>query len=224
MIQISRGLRCVLTMAVTLTFGVGVALAQRAVVPSAAQIAQSGQLTGSTYANKSLGFTLSVPAEWNLASEEMNKAMLAAGGKTVVANEAGSRRKALEESLAKTAILFTLSRFPIGTAGNTGNLACGFERTPAGYTLSRYANDNQSFLQKAIPGAKITKANYATTIGGKPSLAFDLEAEQNGALVRQRYYLMQRKGGMLFFVMTWSDEDDIKRGLDTAFDSIKFDK
>ena len=209
-----------------LVIAIGVVAAQRPpkALPSASLIAQSGQLNDSIYTNKLLGLTVNVPEGWSLASEEMNKALLAVGGKKMAENEAGARRKALEDSIARTAILFTLSKFPIGTPGNSGNLACGFERIPVGFTLQKYSSDNQSFLLRTFPTAKITNANYKVTIGGKVFGAFDLEVEQAGILMKQSYYILQRNSGMLFFVKTWSDDDEIKKGMDATLATIKFDR
>lgn len=192
--------------------------------PTASEIAQSGERNGSVYRNRLLRFSLSTPEHWNLASEEMNKALLAEGNEKIKANETKSRQQAFDRSVANTSVLFALAKFPFTDSGNSATLACGFERTAPGQTIQTYAQSSKELVLNKLTSGKLTKDVYSLRIDGTEFVAFDIEAIENGIKVSQSYYVSARGGGILFFVLTWVDGgEDIKRTLEKVVRSAKFD-
>ena len=189
--------------------------------PSPSEIAQSGQLDGSSYKNKLLQFSLAVPENWSFASEEMNRTVLTEGNSKIKANETKERQEAFDRSMANSIVLFMVSKYPLGNPAHTGNLASGFERTTS--TAAAYIDFNKNLLMGKLPNAKLNRDTRVIRVGGKEFSTFDIEGDFNGVLVKQSYYATARNDGILFFVITWIKEDDTRKSLENVLQSIKFD-
>jgi hypothetical protein len=192
-------------------------------IPTPTEIAQSGVRVGSAYRNPLLQFSISVPPQWNFASDEMNKKLLSDGKAKLKENETKARQEQFEKSIGNSVVLFSLTQSPPGDARITGHLACGYERVSA--TALAYARSNKDLLLTKSPGARLIKDIYSLKIGGADVQAFDLGSTPNGVNILQVYYVVARHGGILFCVTSWlegADEQGV--ALDAIVRSSKFDQ
>ena len=198
-------------------------LKEAASIPTAAEIAQSGIRAGSEYRNPLLQFSISVPPQWNFASEEMNRKLLDDGNAKLKANETKARQEAFDKSIANSAVLFSLTPFPLGDSRNTGNFACGYERTSMGALA--YARANRDLLLAKSSAARLIKDTYSLKIGAADLQAFDLGSAPNGVAISQVFYMVARPRGILFCVATWLDgADEQRKAMDAIMKSSKFDE
>ena len=192
--------------------------------PTATEIARSGERSGSVYRNRLLRFSIPVPEKWTFASEEMNKSMLAEGNKKIKENESETKQKQFDNSLANTAILFTVSKHRVSEPGNLAFLTTGFEDTPDSVSQLAYADYNKHLVVTKTAGGRLVKDISTVRIAGKDVLVFDAEGMPNGVKISQRYYVLAHRGGMLFFIITWLDGgDEERKTLEKMVDSARFD-
>lgn len=193
-------------------------------VPSPVEIAQSGERTGSTYKNRLLSFTLAIPQEWSFASDEINKRMLAEGRERMNANETAERKESYERSMANTAVLFTLTKHAAGDPRNGAHLAAGFERTSPTTTARAYADHNKNLVITKSNAGRLINDVSSLRLDGREVFAFDIEATENSLKIRQTYYVLHHKGGMLFFIVTWvTGGEDQQKAMEKVIRSADFD-
>lgn len=191
---------------------------------SPSEIAASGERKDSTYRNRHLGMSLTIPSDWSFASEEMNRRIIADGNKKLKENETAERQKAFERSMANTSILFSMTKYPADDARNRAQLIAGYERTPSTSTARSYAEFNKKLVLAKATTPRLLEDIISTRVDGKELLRFDIEVTENGVKVRQTYYVMNRTAGMLFFIVTWVDGgEEERRAFDKVVTSADFD-
>ncbi len=199
-------------------------VAATATAATPADIAKSGELTATSYRNRVLKFTLALPNGWEFASEDVNKNIIKEGAERMKENETAARQRAFERSMAKTVVLFSLSRYPMSDGRNTAQLVSGYEQVPASLTAQSYAESNKRLVVSKMGAGRVLKDVHNIRIGGRDVTAFDVEGETNGVTISQKYYVMARGGGMLFWIITWVNGGEEERKiLENAVASMKFE-
>ncbi len=195
---------------------------QTTINPSPQEIAESGSFEERVYTNKLLAFTVSIPEGWAFASEDINKAMLAAGREKIKVNETEERQKALDKSISNTRILFQTSPQPIGQPGNSAVLTCGLEKLQMPQSRQAYAEFNKNLVVTSLK-ANLKKDLYSKIIGGKEFTAFDVEIQKDSFTVNQSYLVTKHKN-VLFFVVLTFNESVHKKTLEDALQTLRFVK
>ena len=187
------------------------------------EIAQSGSFDGRVYANKLLGFSVSLPNSWSFASEDANKTTLALGREKIKeAGESAELKQEMDKSISNTRVLFQASPLPLGQPGNSAVLACGFEKLQVPQTQQAYSEFNKNLAIKSSKG-QLKRDLYSKTIGGKTFTAFEVESVQNGLSVKQTYLVANHKNLMFFLILTMLD-DGHKTTMDDALQTLRFSK
>lgn len=183
------------------------------------KIAESGTYVDGIYRNRLLGFSIVIPADWKLMSDDANIAMLSAGGKRVVEDQPVSKQKEFAQSISNTRILFT-AQLP-SAEGVT--LISGVETTAGGYTRAKYAEFNRDIVLRSIPGSTLKKDIYEKSFGGASFSCFDLEFPTASGAVRQTYFVTMLQNNVLFWVATYRTDAQEKSVL-AALATVSFGK
>ncbi len=183
------------------------------------EIAESGTYVNGIYRNRLLRFSLAIPADWNLMSDDINKAAISTGTKIILEGQPASRHKAFEESASNTKILFT-AQLPSLIEGAT--FVVGVEVNQPGHTQLKYAEFNRNLALGAFPTATLKKDLYEKTFGGVSFTCFDLELPTPKGTLKQTYSVVMLKSNVLFSVATyWSDEE--KKSVIDALGTLTFE-
>lgn len=168
-----------------------------------------GRVENSVYINNYFSFKTTLPAGWQVLEREVSDATLEVGRELVKGSDAQTNA-AIDKSVARTLVLFILSKFPPGTPNVThAMLQCGAERiSNSQMTSSMYMESNKRLLFGSSLSYKLTRDIYPQTIAGLSFSAMDVEQSAYGMTVKQTYYSTMRKGYALFFVTTYFNEED----------------
>lgn len=177
---------------------------------TAQQIAESGSIEGNVYKNKFLGFSITIPQDWVLISEDANRA-LPEVGRQMSATKPENEKQNIISSISNTRVLFMVLPFAPGDGRNAASIACGVEKVP-GFLLKTYAEQNKRFV---LETKRLKKDLYPQIIGGVRFNGFEVEGESNGVSFDQIYLVASRKGVAFFFVLTFSGDTYRKTALDT---------
>jgi hypothetical protein len=125
--------------------------------------------------------------------------------------------------MAKTYVLFSLTKFPLRTPNVTQAMfQCGIEELSDKNISTRvYLEKNREFLLNSPLHYKLIKDVFPETIAGTNFFAMDMEQSGGGLTVKHRYYSTVRKGYALFFVISYFDEAD-RLTSENALKSIQF--
>ena len=182
-----------------------------------------GRVENSVYINDDLGFRTSLPQSWSLVERETIDAALQVG-KEMSRGPDSQINTRLEQSLAKTSVLFTTSKFPLRTANATqAILQCGVEElSEKSMTARVYLERNRDFLVGSPLKAKLIRDIYPVMIGGLSFFVMDVQQTSAGVTINQKYYATKRKGHALFFVTNYFDDAD-GIALENIIQSTKFE-
>ncbi len=177
---------------------------------TAQQIAESGSIKGNVYNNKFLGFSITMPQDWVLISEDANRALPEVGRQMSAAKPENEKQNIIA-SISNTRVLFMVLPYGPGSGRNAASIACGVEKVP-GFVLKTYVEQNKKFV---LETKRLKKDLYPQVIGGVRFTGFEVEGERNGVSFDQIYLVASRKGVAFFFVLTFSGDTYRKTALDT---------
>lgn len=183
-----------------------------------------GSVENNVYRNSSFKFQLNLPPEWHVQGRETDEAALKVG-RDLVKGSNQQANEAMDKSIAKTLILFTLAKFPLGAPSATqAVLQCGAERiTDTRSTSAAYMESNKKFLLASPMRYRLLRDTYVETVGGVGFSVFELEQPRtNGPSVKQKYYSTMRNGFALFFVATYMTAED-RAALEKIMSTLKFE-
>ncbi len=183
-----------------------------------------GRVENNVYLNSYFKFQASLPADWHVQEREASAAVLDVGREMVKGSNAQTNA-ALDQSIAKTLILFTVSKFPLNApTGTQAVLQCGVEKiSDPRITSAVYMEMNKKFLLESPMRYKLLRDSYTETVGGVSFSVFELEQTREGSpSVKQKYYGATRKGFILFFVATYMAQED-RTKMEKILSTIKFE-
>ena len=97
-----------------------------------AETPDAGSVTGTTYANKYFGLTLTIPTGWQVQDSTVKK-QISEKGKEIVTSDDPAKKGELDRAADSTLNLLTVSQFPVGEPGRFNSMfLCGAEKIPAG--------------------------------------------------------------------------------------------
>jgi hypothetical protein len=168
-----------------------------------------GRIENSVYINDYFSFRVSLPESWHVVERETNDAALQVS-KEVTKGSDKQANVEFDQSLAKTFLLFSITKFPLRTPNVTqAMLQCGVERlSDKRVTARSYVEKNRDFQLGSPLQYKLLRDVYPETIAGLSFFVMDMQQSVAGVTVKQKYYATLRKGYALFFVTNYFDEAD----------------
>jgi hypothetical protein len=180
-------------------------------LPSADEIAQSGNFDGQLYTNKVLGLTILAPGGWTFYTYSQNQEIVAA-----------NRGKNANASSANTQVLFQATPPKALNPNKSAIFSSGIERLTKTLTGEQYAKANKDLVLSASP-VVLTKDVYETKLGGALLYAFEITGKQGTDAYRQTYLVTVRKGVAVFFVETFYDNKNVF-AIEASLKTLKFGK
>lgn len=168
-----------------------------------------GRMENSVYVNDFYSFKVSLPESWHPVERETTNAAMQVH-KEMVKGTNKQVNEGVEESIAKTVVLFTITKFPLRTPNVTqAMLQCGVERLDIKNGEARvYLQNNRDYLLNSPLQYKLLRDVYPETIGGLSFFVMDMQQTAGNITVKQKYYATMRKGHALFFIAHYFDESD----------------
>lgn len=177
--------------------------------PPPAEVPDLGSVTGSTYANKYFGLTLTIPAGWSVQDAEVKKQM-SEKGKELVTSDDPATKSELNAAVDKTLNLLTVTERPIGSPGPSNSmLICGAEPS-GGRTEAVYMLALKNTLKYSQVPITVKKDVYSEQIGGVAFSVIDFDTDYSGVIVSQKYYAHIVKNYVLFFIVLYQTPEQVK--------------
>jgi hypothetical protein len=184
--------------------------------------ADQGQVVGSIYTNDYFGVHLTIPEGWRVADEAGTRQINETGAK-LMAGDSAEKRARLEEAAKKTLSLLTIGK-PISTAAGVESaiLILAAEPIPACLikTPQEYLGHAKRLLPSSAMKMKVGEEIRTETIGGVEFAYFELESEQPGGVVKQKYYATLKKGYALLVISTYSSDKSLQ-AIEEVLKSVK---
>jgi hypothetical protein len=191
---------------------------------SAQDIAESGSFEDSVYKNPALKISVMIPNDWNLLSEDMNKATLLKGSEKLSKIKVGRNRPSFDKSISNTRVLFQAIPLLGEPPANTAMISCGIEKASSKeVTVNDYVAQNKKLVLAGQEGTKLKKDIYQITVNEVNFIAFETEMEKNGIKISQTFMVTFRKNALLFFILT-SYNDSFKQTMSDTVNTLRLEK
>ena len=178
--------------------------------PVAPGVPDIGSVTGSTYANKYFGLTLTIPAGWQVQDASVKK-QISEKGKELVTSDDPTKKAELDRAVDGTLNLLTVSQIPVGAPGFNAMFLCGAEKIPAGVrTDAEYMSVLKNTLKYSQVPLTVERDVYPEQFGGVAFLAIDVKSNYSGVIVSQKYYAHIMKDYTLFFIIIYQTDEQLK--------------
>lgn len=182
-----------------------------------------GRMENSNYINDFFSFRVSLPESWHHVERETSDAALQVG-KEMVKGSDKQVNVGIDQSMAKTFIFFSITKFPLRTPNVTqAMMQCGVEKLSDKRMTARIYLEKSRNLALGSPlQFKLLRDVYPETIAGLSFFVMDMQLSVSGVTVKQKYYSTLRKGYALFFVTNYFDEAD-RMSLEKILQTAKFE-
>jgi hypothetical protein len=182
-----------------------------------------GTLNNSVYRNDYFGFSVSLPADWNVQDQRAQQQLMKKGVQ-VVAGDDKNLKAVVKASELQTVNLFAVFRHPVGAPVdyNPGVIAVA-ERTRDLPGIKR-GKDYFFHARKILEASKIQvsfpKEYYTERLANVEFDVMELEMTIGGKTVKQKYYTAIQKGYALSFIMSFVNDEDAA-SLQAILDTLK---
>jgi hypothetical protein len=176
--------------------------------PAVAPVSPTGGvITGSVYENGYFGLRLAIPTGWNIHDDATKKQFMERGKSEIVAKN-DQEKEQLEAAAARTVILLTASRLPLGTTGESNAVFMALaEPVSLSTTVPSYIEQLKSVLQQAKTPVNFSDERVET-INGVQFHTFITTFGSAGNSVRQTFYVLIKKGYALALIGTIVSDSD----------------
>jgi hypothetical protein len=191
-------------------------------LPVPASPSAAGSIVGSTYRNSYFGLQLTFPRGWVVQGDEAKERMKEMG-KSMAVTKSQSEKAATDAAVERSANLLTVSKLPLGTAGQfNALLTCVAEPLPLAMPRAMYmARLKESLLNMTVP-VTVEEEGGSETINGVQFSTLTIMMNPPASLpAQQKYYITIRKGYALGFVSTIFSESDAE-AMNGIMKSIRF--
>lgn len=175
------------------------------------------------YHNRYFGFTVALPADWVVASERANAAMMKRGTESV-SGEDDSKREQIEAAVRNAYNLVTVSRFPASTRGKTNpTLAAIAERIPHSESIET-GQDYLKLLDATLTGGPLeyrALEEDVVKLGARVFYWREYRLALPTGEVEQRFYARVEGEFVLLFV-TSTRQDSGRDVLDAMLGSVRW--
>ncbi len=169
----------------------------------------AGEIVGNVYQNKYFRLRIVPPEAWLAQSPAVNEAIKSKGTE-LVSGKTKAADKALDESVQRTAILYTVTKDILGIQNN-GALSLVVERIPP---LVQIRN-GQDFLRLTLQSQKVltlpadmrlSESILSEKFGTETLYYLDIER----LAYSQRLYVIARNGHAISFIITYFSNEDLE--------------
>ena len=168
-----------------------------------------GEIVGNVYQNKYFRLRIVPPEAWLAQSPAVNEAIKAKGTE-LVSGKTKAADKALDESVQRTTILYTVTKDILGIQNN-GSLSVVVERIPPlvqirnGHDFLRLTLQNQKVL--TLPAdMRFSESILSENFGTETLYYLDIER----SVYSQRLYVIARNGYAISFLITYFTKEDLE--------------
>ncbi|HEY2975890.1 MAG TPA: hypothetical protein VGJ48_25470 [Pyrinomonadaceae bacterium] len=179
--------------------------AQTPTLPQASHL--RGVVTGSVYENDYFGLRFAVPTGWSIHDDATKKNFMERGKAEIVAKD-DQDRAGLDAAAERTLILFTASKIPLASTGQFNAVFMVLaEPVSLSTTVPGYIEQLKSILQQGKTPVSFSE-EQVETINGVQFHTFTTTFGSPANLVRQRFYLLIKKGHALALISTIVSDSD----------------
>ncbi len=194
--------------------------------PATQLVPDRGRLEGGVYSNDFFGVSFTAPKGWVIHDAATVTALTDAGKKMGTEGAAAPAKQALDASLARTTVMLSATKYPVGTppvSGFNAQLTCFAERVPT--ALVKTGKDYMDAMQRTYKGMSATVEMMGpprtAQVGGVPMTVADVRMTLGSLTSAQRYYVRISKGYAVGFIYSYVDEADLKT-FDAFLTTVKF--
>jgi hypothetical protein len=184
----------------------------------------AGTVSGLNYSSDFFGMSLTIPAGWSVYDAKGKQGIVEDGQRRLNAPDK-QQQGALEAGFAQTANLFTVSKLPQGQSGPDNALLLCEAENLAGTgikTGADYLAQMKKLIQYSTPPVPLVEEDLSTeTVGGAQFGVMTLRYAGPAGAIRQKYWVIERKGYALILISTYTNEDD-RQLMSRALGTIKF--
>ena len=167
-----------------------------------------GVISNSTYQNDYFGLRITIPPDWNIQGDDI-KQKLKEGGKAVIVPKDELDRTQMEAAVERTVNLLSISKFPLGEPGQFNALFMAIaEPVPLSETAPGYMKQLRSVLQQARVPITFVDGAETETLNGMQFYTLTVTLTPGQSVVRQKYYVILKKGYALGLITTIISESD----------------
>lgn len=184
-------------------------IAQVAEQATATGAVDLGRIENFVYVNHYFGFQVSLPESWSIMERDVTDAAIQVSKETLKGSDS-HRNSEIEQSIAKTYLFFSVTKFPLRTPNVTpAMLHCGIERLSGSPVTARvYLENSRDLMLHSTFQYKLLHDVYPETIGGLSFFVMDMQQSDANVILKQKYYATILKGHALFFVTNYFVDAD----------------
>lgn len=179
-------------------------------VPEPQEI-DEGTIEDSVYTNKYFAFSGVLPAEWSIQERAMQKRLADLGSK-IVAGDDPNLKSAMKASEAKSLMLFSVFKHPVGTPVSFNpNINCVAESVsdyPGIKTGKDYLFHARNLLGASQVQIKFSEETTSTNFGGVEFHTMHGSVNIGTIKIQQDYHATIRKGYALNFILTYGNDEE----------------
>lgn len=170
----------------------------------------SGVITDSVYRNDYFGLRINIPQGWTVQGDDI-KQQISERSKAIVVPKDEPDKAQLDAAIDRTLNLLTVSKFPLGAPGQINALFMAIaEPVPLSATGPGYMKQLKSGMQQTKVPVTFVDDNQVETINGVQFYTLTVTLTPGENVVRQRYYVIIKKGyalGLITSIISESDAD-----------------
>jgi hypothetical protein len=183
-----------------------------------------GTINNSIYKNNYFGMTVTLPSDWSIQSQEVQKRNLNTGEK-ILAGDDKNLGAVMKVSELKVVNLFSASKYPKGSPvpynPSIISLAENVRDLPGIKRGSDYHFHAKQLLQSGSLDVSFPKDIYTQSLGGIDFDIMEAEIHVRGIVVRQKYYATIMKGYAVSIIISFTTDED-EASLQKIVDTLKF--
>lgn len=177
-----------------------------------------GIVSGGKYINRFFGFEIEPLSNWIVASDEANRMLIQVSKDTIAAeNEA-----LLEKLRSPEKAIFTVSKKPIGIAGNSAMIIDTVRQVSENFDPLTAVKSTE-MLASQVPSNRITVSSHLEKLSGRDAAIFEMSSVKGTLTYVTRMIGFKHENYLIALILTSTNDADAKE-LDTIVKSLKFIK
>jgi hypothetical protein len=167
-----------------------------------------GVISESVYRNDYFGLRINIPSGWTIQGDD-TKQRIKEGGKALMVPKDETDKNEQEAAVERTLNLLSISKFPLGTPGQSNALFMAIaEPVPLSASGPDYMKQLKSAMEQTKVPVTFVDDNQVETINGVQFYRLTVTLTPGENLVRQRYYVIIKKGYALGLITTITSDSD----------------
>lgn len=187
-------------------------------------IPDPGRTVNGVYTNEYFGLKLKLPVGWPVQDNYIRESILDSGRKA--SKSKNEEVNAIVEAAAETTQnLLTVFKHSVGTSPDfNSSFIFGVERIiDTVLDAKAYALSSKRLLLTTRPGLEFPRDVYTENLEGVKFAVIEVQSKRGDLQLKQKYYSAIMKGYALFFLLTYSNDEDLLK-LEQIVRSARFEK